>query len=163
MPEQNKRRKILVDPQFQVRLAFWASILAAVEVMVGSVAVMAVALTSIWVPVARESGFFYKFVGVIALVVLGATAVNFMIALLVSHKIAGPVYRLKKSMEQVSAGDLSLLIKLREGDELQELKDSFNEMVNSLRQRAVRLRAHPAFRRLGEKAGKSGEWPFKTD
>ena len=139
--KQNKRRRILVEPQFQMRVALWGSMLAVIEVLIGSVAVMAVALTSIWVPAGDHATLFYKFVMVIAVFILLIIVFNIFIAIYLSHRVAGPLYRLKQSMQQVGAGDLSILIKFRATDELQDLKDEFNEMVNNLRERVkIQLR-----------------------
>ncbi len=55
-----------------------------------------------------------------------------ILSIFISHKIAGPVYRFEKSAEIISKGDLSLRIKLRKGDELQDLADAFNKMTESL-------------------------------
>lgn len=54
------------------------------------------------------------------------------LSIFVSHKIAGPVYRLEESAKIISSGDFSRRIKLRSGDELQELADAFNTMTDSL-------------------------------
>lgn len=61
----------------------------------------------------------------------------FVIAILsifVSHKIAGPVYRLEETTRIIASGDLTYQIHLREGDELQDLQEAFNTMSESLRQ-----------------------------
>lgn len=59
------------------------------------------------------------------------------ISLLVSHRIAGPLYHLEKSMELVAeSGDLTQRVRLRQADELQHVADSFNEMLESLQRRA---------------------------
>lgn len=49
-----------------------------------------------------------------------------------SHKIAGPVYKFEQSAKRIAAGDLTLRIKLRKGDEMQSLADIFNSMTESL-------------------------------
>lgn len=54
------------------------------------------------------------------------------LSVLVSHKIAGPVYRLEETAKQIASGDLSHRIYLRYGDELKELQDAFNQMSESL-------------------------------
>jgi len=54
------------------------------------------------------------------------------LSVFVSHKIAGPVYRLEESAKIIASGDFSRRIKLRSGDELQELADAFNTMTDSL-------------------------------
>jgi len=52
----------------------------------------------------------------------------FILALLSSHRIAGPVYRIEKSLDEIAKGNLSLDIKLRRGDELQDLAEIINTM-----------------------------------
>jgi methyl-accepting chemotaxis protein len=59
----------------------------------------------------------------------------FVIAILsifVSHKIAGPVYRLEETTRTIASGDLTQKIHLRHGDELKDLQDAFNTMSDSL-------------------------------
>ena len=60
----------------------------------------------------------------------------FIIAILsifVSHKIAGPVYRLEETTRIIASGDLTYQVNLRQGDELRDLQDAFNKMSDSLR------------------------------
>ncbi|RLD16475.1 MAG: hypothetical protein DRI36_05630 [Caldiserica bacterium] len=52
-----------------------------------------------------------------------------------SHRIAGPVYRLRKSLEKVAEGDYSVRITFRKKDEFKELAEAFNKMVDSLEKR----------------------------
>ena len=55
-----------------------------------------------------------------------------LISIFVSHKIAGPVYRLEESTKLIASGDLTHKVHLRHGDELGDLQDAFNEMSESL-------------------------------
>lgn len=57
----------------------------------------------------------------------------FVLGLLFSHKIAGPVYRIEKSIYEIAKGNLSLKIKLRKGDELWDLADIINSMTENIR------------------------------
>jgi nitrogen fixation/metabolism regulation signal transduction histidine kinase len=67
--------------------------------------------------------------GVILLAIaLGITGI------LVTHRLVGPVYRLKVCAKQVRDGHYSLAFgTLRKGDELQDLFEAFREMVASIR------------------------------
>ncbi len=56
----------------------------------------------------------------------------FVLALLFSHKIAGPVYRIEKSIYEIAKGNLGLKLKLRRGDELWDLADIINTMTENL-------------------------------
>lgn len=50
-----------------------------------------------------------------------------------THKIAGPIFKMKRLFRQVGEGKLVLREKLRKGDELQHFFESFESMVNQLR------------------------------
>jgi len=55
----------------------------------------------------------------------------FILGLLFSHKIAGPVYRIEKTLADISKGNLGLRIKLRKGDELVDIADTINNLAES--------------------------------
>jgi len=50
------------------------------------------------------------------------------------HRLFGPLYRFKSTMKEISKGDFSFNIKLREKDFLKEEEKLMNEMINSLRE-----------------------------
>lgn len=54
-----------------------------------------------------------------------------------THRTAGAVYAVKQRLERVTAGDLQVRLKLRQKDNLQDLETPFNDMVASLRNRAL--------------------------
>ncbi len=55
--------------------------------------------------------------------------------IVVTHKIAGPVFKMKRMFRQVGEGKLSLRERLRKGDEMQDFFESFDQMLASLRER----------------------------
>jgi len=57
----------------------------------------------------------------------------FAVGIVLSHRIVGPSYHLKKLFWKVSQGDLAITEKLRGGDELVDLFEAFTSMVASLR------------------------------
>lgn len=58
-----------------------------------------------------------------------------LVSVFLSHRIAGPVYRLEKTIEEVAKGNLALRITLRRKDELKELATSINGMMSTLSDR----------------------------
>lgn len=60
-----------------------------------------------------------------------------VIGIFLSHKIAGPIYRIEKVLAGMAAGDLSNRIVLRKGDEMLSLADSINKLTESLKFDAV--------------------------
>jgi len=75
-----------------------------------------------------------------------------------THKIAGPVYKMKMLLRQVGDGRLVFQGRLRKGDELQDFFEAFSSMVDKLRDRQAREVAEleAAIRMAGE-AGASQE------
>ena len=51
---------------------------------------------------------------------------------LFSHRIAGPLYRFEKILQQIGAGDLTANVKLRKKDQLVEFEKLINILVNTL-------------------------------
>jgi methyl-accepting chemotaxis protein len=65
--------------------------------------------------------------------IIGAGAVTIIVTLFISHRIAGPLYRLEKDIAEVNNGNLTVEIHVRKKDELQELARSLNQMLKSIR------------------------------
>jgi methyl-accepting chemotaxis protein len=64
--------------------------------------------------------------------VLVSVAVVVRQATLFSNRIAGPVWRLVRSMQRVREGDLTFRVTLRRGDHLEELVVEFNRLIEWL-------------------------------
>lgn len=60
------------------------------------------------------------------------TIIIFIAGIFISHKIAGPMYRIEKSAEAISNGDLSVSFRIRKGDEMKEAASALEHMVDSL-------------------------------
>jgi len=52
--------------------------------------------------------------------------------LVISHRIAGPEYRLEKELEKIAQGDLSLRIKFRKKDELAGIARGINKVLDKI-------------------------------
>ncbi|MBK7581403.1 MAG: HAMP domain-containing protein [Myxococcales bacterium] len=55
--------------------------------------------------------------------------------ILVTHKVAGPIYKMKRQIREVGEGKLKIPGKLRKGDELVDFFEAFNDMVVNWRKR----------------------------
>lgn len=53
-------------------------------------------------------------------------------SLKVSHRVAGPAYRICKSLERIRSGDLNFKVNLRPGDHLTEIRDELNLLLDWL-------------------------------
>ncbi|MBK8217390.1 MAG: hypothetical protein IPK71_26995 [Myxococcales bacterium] len=55
-----------------------------------------------------------------------------------THKVAGPIYKMKMLLRQVGEGKLTFYGKLRKGDELQDFFETFATMVERIKERQKR-------------------------
>jgi len=61
------------------------------------------------------------------------TPVVVVIGIFLSHKIAGPIYRIEKFLGDMAAGNFASRIVLRKGDELTSVADKINVLNDSLK------------------------------
>ena len=54
-----------------------------------------------------------------------------------THRFVGPLYRFRKTIQAVTAGEDIRLVNLRKNDQLQEMKDDLNAMLRALEQRGA--------------------------
>ncbi len=76
---------------------------------------------------------------IIVTIVVGTATI--ILTLFISHRIGGPLYRFKKEMKAIEAGDLSSIFHIRKTDQLQDVATDLNAMIESLR------RAHSDLKR----------------
>jgi methyl-accepting chemotaxis protein len=53
----------------------------------------------------------------------------------VTHKVAGPVFKMKRLLGELGRGQFRVVARLRKGDELQHFFDAFNDMASQLGRR----------------------------
>jgi nitrogen fixation/metabolism regulation signal transduction histidine kinase len=61
-----------------------------------------------------------------------------VLGIFITHKVAGPIYKMKFLLRQVADGKLKVQARLRKGDELQDFFDVFANMVDRLRERQMK-------------------------
>jgi nitrogen fixation/metabolism regulation signal transduction histidine kinase len=77
------------------------------------------------------------------MVILGLTLLVLVVGIglagiVFTHKIAGPIFKMKRLLRQVGDGKLVLHEKLRKGDELQHFFETFETVVNQLRAKQMK-------------------------
>ena len=58
----------------------------------------------------------------------------FIYAVIISHRLAGPIFRLEKDLDKIIAGDYSVRIRFREKDKLDRLANKLNQVLEKLPQ-----------------------------
>jgi methyl-accepting chemotaxis protein len=144
-----RRRTLFIKKSFQYRYIAWVA---------GSVLVVtAVALSDVFITLLRREialnlplrvSDLYNFSDPMTLLKLAVYLAGVLVvSVILSHRIAGPLFRFEKSTEEVGRGNLSFRISLRKEDEFREFQEKFNAMTESLRdkvsedvERAARVR-----------------------
>jgi methyl-accepting chemotaxis protein len=75
------------------------------------------------------------------LIVLGLISLAaIFVTLVVSHKIAGPLFRFEKELWEIREGNLTRKISLRKEDQMIEMAEALNGMVEALQEKVVKIR-----------------------
>lgn len=138
---KEKRKRIIVKPSFQWRMVAQVILFLCVALLLVAfgmfMAVKEPLGVSVYERILKVSNLSQVVMPRVVVVVFSiafiAMAVLLFYFLRYSHKIAGPLHRLGKYMEEVGKGNFELSIQFRRGDELKELADQFNRMLEGLR------------------------------
>ena len=57
-----------------------------------------------------------------------------------SHRIAGPLFKIEKSVKEIGSGDLTLKVHLRSTDEIAKMAECLNEATENIRTRVAALK-----------------------
>lgn len=72
------------------------------------------------------------------MIIIGFAAI--IMTLFISHKIAGPLYRIGKDVDELAGGNLNVRFVLRGGDEIKELAHKLDDMALSFSSRALAIK-----------------------
>ncbi len=91
--------------------------------------------------VERTSDFFFVSFLLSTFIAAGAMAIVGMgVFILLSHRLAGPLYRFESTLKDLENGDLTQRINLRKTDEITALKESLNTLIESMDTRIGRVK-----------------------
>ncbi|GEM_PF-1819615 len=130
-----RRRKYIIAPKFQFK---YLAVVIALIFVVMLVTIYFVNLALRTTPILENlsemevvaiTSLMFKTILYICCIFVIIVAV---LGIFVLHRIAGPLYVFDKMFTLVSQGDLTVKLRLRKSDELQELANSFQKMVDSL-------------------------------
>ncbi len=135
---QYKRKKYFIDKQLQTKYLVLTILMLVVYTLLFVVILIFpyILALSFDVPLAEQTeaaktllilhGSIWPALGIVILIMSG-------VSVLITHKMAGPVYRFKQTLAEISNGNLDISIKLREKDDLKDLAEEFNKVIGDLR------------------------------
>ena len=146
---KNRRRNYYIDKEFQTifilkfcSLIAIGSIISGLIVYAMSRATVTTTFVNSRLTIKSTADFILPAVllsGAVVIVLIGLATI--IMTLFISHKIAGPLYRLDKDVQEITAGNLRVVFRLRTGDELKPLVGSMNDMTNTLRTRIAEAKS----------------------
>ncbi|MDJ0521974.1 MAG: hypothetical protein QNJ90_07850 [Planctomycetota bacterium] len=145
MPQQKyKRKKKLIQPKFQLKIAFACLGIAVMSALVLTVMINQVVLDFSdkgWIDSAKVEA---EWMGVVMTKLLIALAVltpmTLALGVILMHRVAGPIYRFRQFMRSVGRGEHPQECRLRKGDELTDLCDLLNRFTAPIRDGTVDYR-----------------------
>jgi len=147
MSKKNIRKTYFIDKDFQKRfitkfclLVVLSSLLVGIGIFFFSRGSTTVAIENTQVTVKRTSDFIMPvIVSTLVIVTVFSALLMIFLSLFVSHKISGPLYRLKNEVEAFKKGDLTRTFNIRGDDQVQGLAVSLGEMGTAIRQKHQNL------------------------
>ncbi|MFH1612124.1 MAG: methyl-accepting chemotaxis protein [bacterium] len=135
---QYKRKQIFVDKNSQLRFVSIILFLLLINMIVGWTVYYTIwdIISNKVISQSNENRAFFSFIFDLTnsmLIIRGIFLfiLTILISIYISHKIFGPVYRIKKTINDIGHGDLSKKIKLRKFDELKDLVEVINQMIQN--------------------------------
>ena len=134
-----KRKQYLVDRDYQLRFVTRMFMIVLAVAAASSLIATGLLWRYMYQPDLPQQTLIYCFISV-ALTLLVELLLSIPVVLFVgirqSHRIVGPLNRIKRTLEAIGAGDFSQRITLRQGDALEDLAKTINQMAEALRQRS---------------------------
>jgi signal transduction histidine kinase len=134
--KNNKRRKKYLGSAFQKKMLFLVFVAAVIPAAIIAVCMYYLIFSMLaWQMVIPEAIAYNlmpvlkKVNLVIALSVPIILVLLWLVALELSHRVAGPLYRMEKELDEIIAGNKSAPIKLRKKDEFKILADKINKLI----------------------------------
>ncbi|MDD5166302.1 MAG: methyl-accepting chemotaxis protein [Candidatus Omnitrophica bacterium] len=142
------RKSYLIEKEFQTKfiLKFCALVAAGGLLFIGILYLLLMQSTTVSivdsrVAVRTTADFILPIlVQTVVIVTVIVSLATIAVTLFISHKIAGPLYRFKKVLQELESGDFTSDFRLRHMDQLQELAGVFNSMVKKIREELKQLK-----------------------
>ncbi|MFA5145723.1 MAG: methyl-accepting chemotaxis protein [Candidatus Omnitrophota bacterium] len=143
-----RRKQYFIEKEFQVKfiLKFCALVAVGGLLFIGILYFLLMQSTTVSIVnsrvVVRTTADFILpvLVQTVVIVTIIVSLATIAVTLFISHKIAGPLYRFKKALQELENGDFSSDFRLRHLDQLQELAGVFNSMVKKIREELKELK-----------------------
>ena len=144
----NKRRNYFIKKKFQIgfiyrfiALILLEAVLIAMLLMYVSKGTLTTAYYGTHLQIEKTAAFFLgRFIIIAAVVGIAIGLAGLLIFIYLSHRIAGPLFRFEKTINEISDGDLSFRVNLRKADQLKSLQGPVNNLLTNMDERIKQLK-----------------------
>jgi len=145
-----KRRQYFIDRKFQSDyiIKFCALVVLGGLLTIGLLYLLAMRSTTVSIVdsrvVVRSTADYLLplLIQTVAVVTVMLAIAVMLLAVFLSHKIAGPLYRFQKEMKNLENGDFTTEFRIRKMDQLQDLAENFNQMIKKTREELTQLKTN---------------------
>ncbi len=138
-PALLRRQQWIVEPAYQWTVTRML-LIALLGIVVATLGLVAFALSStigeleLW-PSAVFLAVFHAVAWMVVVELVVIIPVVIGAGIYMTHRVVGPVGRMKSALEQIGEGRCDVRLKLRDGDVLVELADAINQLAVTMRDR----------------------------
>ncbi len=135
-----KRKIYLIDPKFQLRMSIYICFFVFISSLIYPFTIYD--LISQFMQFAAHyapdlsktmASKRQSLILILALWQLGFTTLVFIIGIFFTHKIAGPIFKMKKHLRMIREGQVTEDLHFRKGDHFQDLAVEFNKTMHKIR------------------------------
>ena len=142
MPQTYRRKQYLVDRGYQLRFVTRVFVVVLAVAVVSSLLSTALLWMNMYRPeLEQQTTLITALIAVAATLLIElliAIPIVFYLGVRQSHRVVGPIDRIKQTLEAIGMGDFSRRIVVRQGDALEDLAKYINRMAEKLAQRFPR-------------------------
>ncbi len=131
-----QRSQVIIKDKFQHQLILSTLLITLITLNV--IIVAAFFLDSLY---GSEDALFNVFTVAVAGMEIVAVVVVYYIGRRISFHIAGPIYAIERTLKGMQAGDLAQVLRLRTGDQFEEVAKAVNEVMSNYRERIAKLQS----------------------
>ena len=113
---RDRRRKVLVDPRYQIRAGMIVGLVAFVLLLLVNLSLMTDGAP--WILLLGGSA-----------VLLGGIV---LVGVVEAHRTAGAAFAIRRTVDALSSGAMGVRVRLRRGDHLQELAEAINRLAETI-------------------------------
>ncbi len=135
----NQRKAYLIDPKFQIKFSLYLCIALCVATSIYPLTIYdlmgkTIGYAAQITPAKSEALNASKgqLINILIMWQVGFTALIFILGIYFSHKVAGPIYKLRKYFSHIKEGNHPGKMSFRKGDYFKELATDFNETIEAM-------------------------------